>query len=235
MILPLNPGQLTSCGNQVLGGAVQNIWTASDYYALANPAAYPVNADGSSGNNCGRCVELAYTTVGGSGSTTSRVTVTLVGTCDAATCATLPNPNFPTFLLSQGPYQVLAPGTSASVPRSGETLTYSFVPCPVPTDANGQPQPMRAILTVNDPNSVVFFQHRYGILSGTWSVNGQPPLPLTRVADGRWRPLNGGLFNSNSVTFSMTDVNQKTIGFTVAGSGNPVSVNAQFPTCISTP
>ena len=88
---------------------------------------------------------------------------------------------------------------------------------------------------MNDPNTVVFFQHRYGILSGTWAVNGQTPLQLTRTTDGRWRPLNGGLWNSNSVMFTLTDVNQKTISFTLASSANPTAVNAQFPTCFSTP
>jgi hypothetical protein len=232
-LFPVNLQQ-TSCGNQVLGGAVQNVWTASDYFTLVNPAAYPVNADGSSGNNCGRCVDLAYTMAGAT--TPTHVVVTVVGTCDAATCATIPNQNFPTFLLPATPYGVLAPVTSASIPRSGETLTYSFVPCPVPNDqASGQPQGLRGILTVNDPNTVVFFQHRYGILSGTWAVNGQTPLQLTRTTDGRWRPLNGGLWNSNSVMFTLTDVNQKTISFTLASSANPTAVNAQFPTCFSTP
>jgi len=232
-LFPVNLQQ-TSCGNQVLGGAVQNVWTASDYFTLVNPAAYPVNADGSSGNNCGRCVDLAYTMAGAT--TPTHVIVTVVGTCDAATCATIPNQNFPTFLLPATPYGVLAPVTSASIPRAGETLTYSFVPCPVPIDqASGQPQGLRGILTVNDPNTVVFFQHRYGILSGTWAANGQPALQLTRTTDGRWRPLNGGLWSSNSVMFTLTDVNQKTISFTLASTGNPVPVNAQFPTCVSTP
>jgi hypothetical protein len=232
MMLALNLQQ-TSCGNQVLAGAVQNIWTPSDYYAIANASAYPVNADGSSGNNCGRCVELVYMMSGAP--TPPRVTVTLVGTCDAATCATLPNPNFPSFLLPAAPYQVLAPGTSATIPRTGETLTYSFVPCPVPNDpTTNQPRSMSATLSVNDPNTVTFFQHRYGIASGTFVLNGQT-LQLTRITDGRWRPPNNAFFSANGATFTLTDVNQKTITFNAVPTAAPTPVNAQFPTCISTP
>jgi len=148
------------------------------------------------------------------------------------------NPNAPTFALSQTAYSALATMNEPMLPSSGALLTYSFVPCPVPIDANNLPASMLATLTNSGANSgVAFFAQRYGILSASYT----DPTTATTIGmslgnNNIWRPLNGQSFPPQIVTFNLTDVNQKITSFTMqAGQGAFASANAQMPTCIVTP
>jgi hypothetical protein len=188
--------------------------------ALASPTALVNN-----GANCGRCVELVYT----AGSNTTRVTVTVVGLCDAAQC---PNQNFPSFALNAVAFQTLTQNIQLQLPVSGTTLKYSFVPCPVVAN-----EPILANFNFNAgaPDSVVFLQHRYGIASATVEdpTVGQQ-FAMQRNSLGYWVPSPGGTLNlPGGVTVRLTDVNNKTLAFTNFSASTQVyfSTNQQFPAC----
>ena len=122
---------MTSCGYPVLpgGGSAQYIWTTNPVgWALINPAFSP------NGAACGRCVELTRTL----GAQTSRVVVTVVGSCyDPACVATN---TLPHFQVSPAAYQILSPFGENLIPGpTGDILTCSYVECPVPTDRKASP------------------------------------------------------------------------------------------------
>jgi hypothetical protein len=210
---------VTSCGYTLSGGAPDYTLTGLDLVALANTTAYSNSA------NCGRCVELVRT----AGANTYRVTVTVVGSCDAAQCsgpAALPG-----FGVTPTALQVLGANPQLQLPLTGETLTYSFVACPAPTNP-----PILANVRINTgaPGAVLFVRQRYGIKSVTLEDQavGQP-IDLSRGNDNYWATASGVLPGSAPI-FRLTDVNNNVIMFSnilLINAPAFASTAVQFPTC----
>jgi hypothetical protein len=219
----------TTCQYSGTPQSLQYIFTPASGtdFAFGSGAAY------ANGANCGRCVELVRSSPGGS---PLRVTVTLVGSCNDPVCVA--NPNQARFQVSLGAYPKVAPANEPTVPLTGETLTYSFVACPVPSDGTGAPQPIRETFLLNGANgsAVTFYQQRYGIASATVEIATGNPLPLQLGNDARWYPVNGNTFGSGALLFRLTDVNNRQISFnTMSSVSAGTAVGVQFPTCVTTP
>jgi hypothetical protein len=213
----------TTCGYPVQGTQVQYLLTGSDFWAIGNAPAMPANQGG-----CGRCLELVRTIPG---AIPTRVTVTVVGGCPDAACQTIPTPRFE---LSASAYQVLAPAGDNVVPGgAGETLTYSYVPCPVAANP-----PILANLKVSNGvvASVLFVEQRYGITSVTVEdVTTAQQTSLARLNDAYWWPPTGMLL-PGSARFRLTDVNNATVTSAVLTTANTApfsSAGIQFPLCPS--
>jgi hypothetical protein len=162
------------------------------------------------------------------------VTVTVVGLCDTAQCPD--QNNAPSFGVGVTAFQVLTPNVQSQLPPSGTTLTYSFVPCPVPPNT---PPILGNVRTNNGaPAAILFVQQRYGIASGsvtdtTTNVTSQ----LARGNDNYWSTPNGVLGGS-TVTFQLLDVNDGLITIPNFSVLNPPAFNStgkQFPLCPLTP
>jgi len=161
--------------------------------------------------------------------------VTIVGSCNDPVCVALPNEA--RFQLSLAAWNMLASQFETSLPASGETLTYSFVPCPVPNAPDGQPERIRAnfMIAGGGHAAVLFVGQRYGIQSVTATVGGNPNMPLMRGNDNYWRLPNDQLFG-NGLVFSLTDVNLATVSTSINLQNFPDAqtfgpTTAQFPTC----
>ncbi len=212
--------QTAGCGYTGSAQTVDNILTPIDYFAFASGVAFANTA------NCGRCVELVRnSTITG----TKRVTVTLVGSCTDAVC--IANPNQARFQVSTSAYQILAPTNESSLPLAGETLSYSFVPCPAP-----QNQPILANIRIASgaPATVLFVQQRYGIAAVTVEdVTTAQQYSMARGNDAYWYPPTG-MTLPQSARFRLTDVNNALVTsgvFTTANTPAFASAGTQFPTC----
>ena len=216
----------TTCGYPSFPPAgVQHIWTGNDVFALVSAAVY------GNGANCGRCVQL----IRGTSPQPRQAIVTIVGSCNDPVCVALPNDV--RFQLSLAAHGMLAQPVETSLPLAGETLTYSFVACPVPNAPDGQPERMRAnfMIAGGGHTAVLFVGQRYGIQSVTATVGANPNMALMRGNDNYWRLPNDQLFG-NGLVFSLTDVNLATVSTSINLQNFPDGqifgpTTAQFPTC----
>ena len=225
----LMPGAtVTYCGYPIgSGGVVQYILPqGSDAWAQGNGVA--LNMAGIGNANCGRCVQITRTK---SGASPPPIVVTLVGSCPDQACQADPNPHFE---IGQSTYLMLATANEPSLPaNASETLTYSFVPCPV--SANQTILANFKIPAGAPPTSVLFLQHRYGIASVTMDdPNTGQPLTLFRSNDSYWTRSDGNPLPTGTAvpTFHLTDVNGSLLNLTNLPPGNTPMFTAtgqQFP------
>ena len=225
----LMPGAtVTYCGYPIgSGGVVQYILPqGSDAWAQGNGVA--LNMAGIGNANCGRCVQITRTK---SGTSPPPIVVTLVGSCPDQACQADPNPHFE---IGQSTYLMLATANEPSLPaNASETLTYSFVPCPV--SANQTILANFKIPAGAPPTSVLFLQHRYGIASVTMDdPNTGQPLTLFRSNDSYWTRSDGNPLPTGTAvpTFHLTDVNGSLLNLTNLPPGNTPMFTAtgqQFP------
>jgi hypothetical protein len=216
----------TTCGYPVgAGNVIQYIWTppggGMDLFALGNSLTF------NNGANCGRCVELVRSA---GSSNPRRVTVTLVGSCTDQACQ---DAALPRFALSPAAWAMLAT-SEPQIPPSGDTLTYSFVGCPVPIATDGQPERIRANLLQQNGTitGVLFVGQRYGIYVATTTIGGGSVV-LSRGNDNYWRPPNGMVLGAGSVEFILTDTNSRGASFIIPLQNFPMfgQTSGQFPTC----
>ena len=82
-------------------------------------------------------------------------------------------------------------------------------------------------------SAVLFVGQRFGILSATATVGGNPNTALMRGNDNYWRPPNNQNFGTGSPVFFLTDVNLANVSTSINLQNLPpfVQTTAQFPTC----
>jgi hypothetical protein len=114
-----------------------------------------------------------------------------------------------------------------SLPGTGQTLTHSFVPCPLYPNATvlAQAKSLNGVGT-----GVVFFRQRYGIRTAEVEITAGTPLALHPGPDGYWT-VAGGLGTGASL-FRLTDVNGAQMELTLlVTSTTQVDTKKQFPAC----
>jgi len=212
---------IASCGyNMNPNGGYQHVWTgARGEYSVFVPAQQLAMA------GCGRCAEFTR----GLGANAVKITVTVVGDCNAASCGNGVE-------LSPAAYQVLTPTNEPQLPLPGDTLTWRFVECPVPIAQDGQPERIRAtVRTAADPTrggtAVKLLGQRYGIASVRTFINGAI-VDLTRGVDNYWSVPNNGTFGPQLAQFMLTDTNSRVVSTDITPSTpNEQTTSAQFPVC----
>jgi hypothetical protein len=197
----------------------QLVWTGTQgtNYAFVSPAQLPLI------NGCGRCAEFMRTL----GTNTYRVTVTIVGECNATTCGNGVE-------LSSAAYQILAPNGEPSLPLPGDSLMWRFVECPVPGAPDGQPERIRASVRtgtdVTMANGIRFLGQRYGIASVRTIINGTT-VDLIRGTDNYWAAPNNAPLGPQIVQVTLSDTNNRQVTTSVLIQQNEQTTSVQFPVC----
>jgi len=217
---PQSPVTIASCGyNSIPGAGYQHVWTGTQgmNYAFVPTQLLQL------ASACGRCAEFTRTL----GATSTRVTVTIIGDCNAASCGNGVE-------LGAAAWQILAPNGEPQLPLAGETLMWRYVECPVPVAPDGQPERIRAtVRQAADPTlgtAVKFLGQRYGITSVRATINGAL-VDLTRGNDNYWATPNNAPFGPASSSFSLTDVNARMVTANVSITQNEQTTSSQFPVC----
>ena len=216
----MSPVTLASCGyNMNPNGGYQHVWTGArgDYAVFVPTQQLPLIG------GCGRCAEFTRIL----GATTLKVTATVVGDCNAASCGNGVE-------LSSAAYQILAPSNEPQLPLPGENLTWRFVECPVPVAQDGQPERIRAtVRTAADPTrgtAIKLLGQRYGITS-VRTILGGTTVDLTRGTDNYWSLPNNAPFGPQITQFMLTDTNTRTVSTDISVSLNEQTTSTQFPVC----